>query len=95
MSLLDLIGGVDAEAAQLGHAIVWDTMREDRASGSCSGCGRDVKVAALDGHRRENGGRALHEACTREFVMRKPSLRRRPVSAPESRPLTAFAESRN
>ena len=95
MSLLELISGVDAEAAELGHAIVWDTMRKRRASGRCSGCGRDVVAATTEDHRRESEGRALRETCTRDLVMRKPSLRRRPASAPEKRPLAAFAESRS
>lgn len=74
--------GADAKAAQLGHAIVWNTMSERMADGQCSGCGQDVTVAMTHRGLGEHTGRALQENCTRDLVIEKPSLRR-PLVATE------------
>ena len=80
--LENLLVGADSEAARLGHAIVWQSVKKRAANGRCSGCGRDVTVAEVANGRRERDGRALQESCTRDYILKKPTVRRWLDAAP-------------
>lgn len=79
--LENLLRAADAEAARLGHVIVWDTVGEQMANGRCSGCGHDLMVATSHRGHSEQTGRALQESCTRGLAIENPLRRRSLVSS--------------
>jgi hypothetical protein len=79
-SLETLLSESDARAAGLGHAIVWETVNEQTASGRCSGCGREVGITVQPEGLYRQTGTGFQETCTRDLIMHKPSLRRDPES---------------
>lgn len=80
----NLLREVDSQAARLEHTVVWEALKQRSAKGSCMACGREVAITEAAAGLSESTGRALREGCTRDYIMKKPSLQRQPIAPPRA-----------